>query len=238
MPAVHLRADIQVRVGAGQPPPSPYPAGVYRTRSYIDPVMMDLQGGVTTSNFEVVKLASFDRNGIPFFNDIAKFQTPDYAFLRSLQFEEPGYYGTIERKMNWLVNHTLSGAPTRPYWMVERAGKMELQFGTILFGNQLCQVETDGNGQPVEYVRRGQYPARANQEMITFYRVIGMRRWQMGQVTHQTHPWLIQQCTAIEGGASTDRPRGVVHYHPVWSDIDWPSNYGDGRNYVAKEFLQ
>lgn len=208
------------------------PKGVFRTRSYIDPLMMELQGGVKTSNFEVVKLASFDRNGVAFFNDIAKYQIADYGFLKGLQFEEGGEYGSIDRKMRWLVNHEGSGE--RPYWM---KGTTTLYFGTILFGRQLVQVETDGEGKPVEYVRRGKYPARDVEEMIAFYRVIGMRRWQMGDVSHTKTPWLVQQCTAIEGGKATDTPRGAVHYHPIWSDVDWPTNYGDGRNYVAKDFL-
>lgn len=216
---------------AEEPEVPEVPNGVFRARSYIDPVLMELQGGVDTSNFEVVRLASFGTNGIPYFNAIAKYQVVDYGFLNSLQFDEPGEYGSVEKKMNWLVNH--DGSAVRPYWIA----KNETRFGTILFGRQLVRVETDAAGKPVEYVRRGQYPGRGYDEMITFYRVAGMRRHEMGQVTHESHPWLVQQCTAIEGGKATDKPRGVVHYHPIWSDNDWPTNYGDGRLYVAKEFL-
>lgn len=227
---------LPIQISLGEPPSvDKYPPGVFRTRSYIDPVMMELQGGVTSSNFQVVKLASFDRNGVPFFNSIAKWQLPDYQFLKGLQFDEPGEFGTVERKMNWLVNHDLDegGTPSRPYWMKNG----QFRFGTILFGEQLCRVQTDEDGKPVEYIRRGQFPAKGYDEWITFYRVVGLRRHEMGSVTHESHPWLVQQCTAIEGGKGTDKPRGVVHYHPVWSDIDWTTNYGDGRLYVAKEFL-
>lgn len=224
---------IRIELGAREPEAPHVPAGVFRTRSYIDPLMMALQGGVTSSNFQVVKLASFGRNNAPFFNDIAKFQTVDYDILRSYQFAEDKPYGTISHKMNWLCNHDLSGTPSRPYWINE--GK--LQFGTILFGQQLVRVQTDENGKPVEYVRFGAYPAKTTEEWITFFRVVGIRKHEIKIITHQNHPWLVQQCTAIEGGRETDKPRGVVHFHPVWSDIDWPTNYGDGRLYVARDFL-
>lgn len=220
---------------AGTYTPPVMPSGVFRTRSYIDPVMMGLQGGVLTSNFEVVKLASWDERGVPYFNDIAKWQVADYAYLKSLQFEEAGEYGSVEKKMRWLCNHNLTGTPTRPYWLVEGG---ELRFGTILFGRQQVQVETYPDGTPVEYERKGKYPARDADEWIVFYRVLGLRKADYGKVTHESHPWLVQQCTAIEGGKATDLPRGVVHYHPVWSDLDFPSNYGDGKLYVAKEFLE
>lgn len=231
MPMLPIRFEL----GPRAPEVPSVPAGVFRTRSYIDPVMMDLQGGVTSSNFQVVKLASFDGNEVPFFNDIVKWQLPDYDFLKEMQFDEPGEFGSVAQKMNWLCNHDLSetSKPSRPYWIKNG----QFRFGTILFGEQPCRVEVDANGKPVEYIRRGKYPNRMLDEWITFYRVVGMRRGEMMTVSHATHPWLVQQCTAIEGGRGTDRPRGVVHYHPVWSDIDWPVNYGDGRLYVAREFL-
>ena len=72
-----------------------YPPGVFRTRSYIDPVMMELQGGVSSSNFQVVKLASFSTNGEPFFNDIAEFQVVEYGNLYVLQYDEPGEFGSL-----------------------------------------------------------------------------------------------------------------------------------------------
>lgn len=230
---------LPITIDLGASPDAPeepkVPNGVFRTRSYIDPVMMALQGGVSSSNFQVVKLASFDKNGIPFFNDIAKFQVVEYGNLWTLQYDEPGEFGSVEKKMNWLCNHemTETSTPSRPYWIV----KDQTRFGTILFGEQLCRVQTDEDGDPVEYIRRGQFPAKGYDEWITFYRVVGLRRHEMGSVTHESHPWLVQQGTAIEGGKGTDRPRGVVHYHPVWSDIDYPTNYGDGRLYVARDFL-
>lgn len=226
---------IDIQLGERTPEAPHAPAGVFRTRSYIDPLMMELQGGVTSSNFQVVKLASMDRNGVPFFNDIVKWQEPDYQYLLEMQYDEGGEFGSVAQKMNWLCNHDLdeSGTPSRPYWI--KNGKF--RFGTILFGEQSCRVEVDATGKPVEYIHRGKYPARLTDEWITFYRVVGMRRYEMATVSHETHPWLVQQCTAIEGGKGTDRPRGVVHFHPVWSDIDWPTNYGDGRLYVAREFL-
>lgn len=209
-------------------------SGIFTTRSYIDPIMMALQGGVTTSNFEVVKLASFLENGDAFFNDIAKFQVVDYSHLRSLQYDEPGDYGSVEKKMNWLCNHyPMSGAPSRPYWQKVQG---QTRFGTILFGRQQVKVETIG-GTPVVYTRYAKYPARDTKEYIDFYHVEGTPRSQMGSISHASHPWYIQQCTAIEGGKPTDTPRGAVHYHNVWNDEDYPPTEGTG-NYIAVAFLQ
>lgn len=195
-------------------------SGVFSVKDYNS--LIPLQGSQKMDNFQAIKLASFGANGEPFFNDTSKYQIVDYSLLKSLQFEETAYYGSIDAKMNWLVNHEFdeNGYYTRPYWI---AGG-QLRFGTILFGQTPVRVETE-YGKPKEYVRRGRYPNVEEKEDILFYRVVGGLDW-------------VVNATAIEGGKPTDKPRGVTIKHPVWPTEKYPVNYGDGRAFIASAFLE
>ena len=193
---------------------------------------------VNTSNFSPVSLATFDDKGMCWFGDVSTFQIVDETFLRSLQYASDGF--TVEQKMNWLVNRETSAV--RPYWT---KGTSRLYFGTIVFGGQKVQVEAV-NGAPVTYTRQGKYKAEPAGIVhdIDFYRVLGLRRSQFGDVlsgtiTHESHPHLIQRAT--EAWYPTDRyneyPRGEI-FHPVWSDEDWKANEHDGKLYIATALLE
>ena len=212
--------NIKIRVN------TPSFQDVYTLRKWGDPVLIDLLGATTDnlnppSNFQVIKTATIGADGKPFFNDIKRFQVVDYNYLKSLQYADDY---TVQQKMNWLVN--VDGEGVRPYWM---KGTSILYFGPLVFGGQKVQL-----GETMSAV--GQYPNRDRQEIITFRRLIGVRKNQ--NVTYKTHPHLIQHATeAGRDNKYNEFPRGEI-FHPVWSDIDHPANYGDGKLWIAVEFLE
>jgi hypothetical protein len=221
---------LTVTVKIGQTKPAD--VAVFRVKDYH--TLMPLQGSADIDNFQAIKLASFDGNDPSskvFFNDTAKYQVISESYLRSIQIEENIEYGSVDQKMRWLINddYDVPGSDryhkyNRPYW---RMADNSIRFGTILFGQTDVQVEAV-NGVPVEYIRNGKYPAESAEDAnhpIRFYRVIGSRDW-------------IVNATAVEGGKLTDRPRGTIIYHPVWSSKECPVNGGDGENYIAVEFLE
>lgn len=219
-----MKIRVNVRTSSAQ-------GAIRRVRKWGDPVLIDLLGAdvnlVGTTNFQVVKLATIDGRGQPFFNDIAQFQTVDYDFLYSLQYPSDGF--TVQQKMNWLVNHDLAGgAPSRPYWIVD--GK--LQFGTMVFGGQLVEID------PASETYIGQYPNREGQEPIEMYRLLGMRKAEMGLVSYATYPHKVQRGTeAGRDNGYNDHPRGEI-FHPVWDSRDWKANHGDGQLWIARAFLE
>lgn len=226
------------------PKPLPEPQGIYRVRKWGDPVLVDMLGAdvnlINVLNFQVVKTATFNEKGIPNFNDISRFQILDRSAQDHLQAVQPDDYAifgfTLKTKMNWLIGDASAGKPSRPYWTKNNDGR--LYFGPLVFGGQLVQVQTGSTGKPVQYWRTGQYPNRQQNESILFYRLITLQRSQWGQVTHESHPWLIQRATQAGRDNKYDEfPKGAIH-HPVWSDVEYPANYGDGRLYIAAAFLE
>jgi hypothetical protein len=84
----------------------------------------------------------------------------------------------------------------------------------------------------------GRYPNKTKEELIKFRRVIGLRKVDFGKYTYATHPHLIQRATsAHHPNKYTEHPRGEI-FHPVWSDIDYPTNYGDGKMWLAVDLLE
>lgn len=204
---------------------NPNPSNVYRVRKWGDRVLVDLLGATTAlvgDNFQVVKTASLSDNGAPEFNDIARVQIVDEVYLTEIQCADEY---TVESKMNWLIN--IDGKGVRPYW---KDGGERLKFGPFVFGGQWVQL-----GE--EITVRGDYPNKPDQ-WITMRRVIGLRKADMAKVSHTSHPYLIQRCTEVYGkDVYNDAPRGII-YHPVWSDEDFPVNYGDGKMWLPVEFLE
>jgi hypothetical protein len=221
------------------------PTGVFTTRGYGDPVMVDLMGldtSLTGPNFNHVDLYS-PTGG---WGAVHKFQFLDRQalnYLISIQPDDFSQWGfTLNQKMNWLVENRDGKTPDRPYWT--RGGDWDgnwtsFEFGIMVFGHQLVRVETDVNGNPVPYQFRTNFPNSPKVRDVTFYRPVGMKRSEIGRFTHATHPWFIQKATAANHNPKPNSidyaPRGVM-FHPVWDLGDWRTNFGSDL-FLARDFL-
>lgn len=178
------------------------------------------------------------------FGAISQFQrlaNTEEICLSSMQNADDGFGFTVEQKVyGWLISG-INGE--REYWKKDGA----LVFGTMVNGGQVIQVETDGQGRPVEYVFKANYrndPVAMGKHDITFYKLLGLRRSQVADVaaqriTHKTHPHLVHRCTVAwypDNRYTDHTPKGII-YTPVWSPLDYPPNTGGNALYIAKAFL-
>lgn len=237
-----MRLDVEIiRTSAQTIPP-----GVVRLRKYGDPIMIKLMGldtkSMGTSNFQNIALWAIGGG----FGAVTKFQVLNVAAMKFLVGIQPKDTATLSEKMTFLVGVS----PGRPYWTDLKWDTYAFnyfRFGTILFGGQLCMVETDINGNKKEYVFQGKYQSAAISEPITFYKLVGMRWADRLKYSHDTHPWFIQKGTWAsypENNYHDTWHNGIV-YHPVWSPLDFPHNYGNiskGEDshslYIAKAFTE
>lgn len=233
----------------GNAPSAPgYPPGVFRARKYGDPLMVRLMGldvaGLGTTNFQNIDLFHPDPGAG--FGGVSKFQRLGQAQLDYLKFIQPVDAGTFGSKMNFLIgNRDLTGAPIRPYWTEggdwDGAWKA-FKFGTIVFGGQLVEVETDASGKPRIFQFYSKYQETTVKEWIPFYRLKGMKWAERTAVTHQSHPWKIQRATWADwGNEYVDTWHSGQVYHPVWDPADFPCNYDGGYGsalYIATAFVE
>ena len=226
------------------------PPGVFRARKYGDPVMVRLMGLdvniINTTNFQNVDLFHPDPGAG--FGGVTKWQKLGPAQMDYLKSIQPVDAGSFSSKMNFLVGNRdlLGGRWERPY--VTEGGDWKdnnwtaFKFGTIIFGGQLVQVETDAAGKPKEYRFTSKYQGTSTPESILFYRLRGMRWSERYSVTHQTHPWKIQKATWADwSNGYRDTVQSGTVYHPVWDPADFPPNYDGGYGsalYIAAAFLE
>lgn len=225
-----------------------YPPGIFRARKYGDPVMVALMGldtvSMGTTNFQNIDLFHPDPGAG--FGGVSKFQKLGPAQMDYLKRIQPVDVGPFNTKMNFLCgNKDVTGNPERPYWTTggDWFGTWEtFRFGTIVFGGQLVQVETDAAGQPRVFEFEGKFQSRATKERIQFYRLQGMRWSERDAVTHQSHPWKIQRATWADWGNNyRDTWHSGAVYHPVWDPFDFPCNYDGGYGpalYLATAFVE
>jgi len=218
--------------------------GIFRAKKYGDPFMVEAMGLDTafigTTNFQNIDLFHPDPGAG--FGGVSKFQRLGPAQMDYLKAIQPVDAGSFVGKMNFLCgNRDLTGRPERPYWTEGGDWKgtyTAFKFGTIVFGGQLVQVETDINRRPVVYTYTAKYQQRDTKEAIAFYKLVGMRWSERKAVSHKTHPWKIQKATWADwsNGYNDTWQSGTV-YHPVWAWEDFPANY-PGPLYIAREFLE
>jgi hypothetical protein len=235
--------------------------GLVTVRKWGDPHLFELDGMSTAvikvGNFQEVPLFTPYKNNPKqgSFNAISSFQElgpAELAYLKKIQPDDSSKYGfNLKQKMGWLIGPPDLRPPGQIYWSEEVGwddpALKRFRFGTLVFGGQKVLVETDETGQKKEYQFSGQYRAKEYQpkiklELITFYKIIGMRKAEQGRpVSDLLREGKIQICTsANRSGKGEDRYtetlKGVV-YNPVWSPLDYPSNIGNAL-YLAKEFCE
>lgn len=155
-------------------------------------------------------------------------------FIRSLH---PVWTSEME---NWLIGDiTDGGVPSRPMWWAEKNGIPVLRCGTSVFGENVVMVEAQ-NGKPVEYVYDDKYPTEPSgtSHPIAFYRVFGMRKSDIGRVTHQSHPWFVHRCNQANSKPMPNTidwyPKGTTIYYPVLDYADWQPNTNAGMMLIPK----
>ncbi len=225
-------------------------SGIVTVRKWGDPHLYQLDGMSTADikigNFQEVPLFHTfkDNPQKGEFGAITCFQELGRTELDYLKSIQPKDEFDLKKKMNWLIGLPNIRPPIQIYWSEEFTWDdpkiARIRFGTLVFGGQKVLVETDASGNRVEYTFTGTYRKKSQPELITFYKVIGMRKSEIGlPVTELLQEGKIQLCTsAVRGGGKEDvyseTPKGRV-YHPVWSPLDYPSNYRTAL-YLAKEF--
>lgn len=234
---------------------------VRRTKKWGDPFLVEKCGWTTRnvgSNFNPIMLTVFNTRNEPEFGGTHIFQRINETFLESLQYEQldkSPQFGSIKNIMNWLINSV--GLAGRPYWYINPdTPDKQLVFGSIVFGGQLVQVESDQNGNPIEHIRSGRYPNESDSQkrQLVFYKLQGIRKYHVdewlrngldGRSYHPNFPHLIQHATSadVSGGVHdiyNEFPRGTEIFHPVWDARDYPHNKPtyDKSLYIAKDFLE
>lgn len=218
---------------------------LFRARKYGDPIMKTLMGLDTgtmgTSNFQNIALFT-EKGG---FGAVSQFQRLDYSAMQYLVNIQPKDVATLNQKMAFLCGERI-GSPDRPYWT--RGGEwldlyngntsVLFDFGTIVFGGQPVQVETL-NGSPKEYKFFAKYQNKTTSEWITFYKLVGLRKSDWTRpVSDLLSEGLMQLGTWADypNNGYHDRWNSGIVLHPVWSELDYPSN--NGSLYIAKVFLE
>lgn len=170
-------------------------------------------------------------NAINAFQRICPIGGAEEEYLLELQrpYEADGYGFTAEQKVGWLINKNVGSRPNSPYWYKDGF----LVYGTCLMSGNV--IETDG----VEYVFDARYRGEAFSHPIAFYRVVGMRRYELGlNYTRESQPTKIHNIgTAwIPNSLYTaNTPKGIV-VTPVWDYRDYPALAGD--LYFAKAYTE
>ncbi len=231
-------------------------AGLVTVRKWGDPFLYERDGmstaDIQVGNFQEVPLFHTlkDKPSHGEFNAISCFQElgpEELALLKRLQPDDAAKYGyTLKQKMNWLIGPPDLRPPGQIYWS-EQVGwddpaLKRFRYGTLVFGGQKVLVETSAAGAKVEYQFTGKFRKREKSELITFYKVIGMRKAEAGRpVDELFREGKVQICTSANRTGKgenlyTETLKGIV-YSPVWSPLDYPSNYGNAL-YLAKDFCE
>lgn len=229
-----------------------------RALKYGDKFMVEKMGldteSMTTGNFQNIALFT-ERGG---FGAVSQFQRLDKQALDYLIKIQPVDACPFDAKMAFLCGQRTT-SPDRPYWT--RGGDwkdlldsgfvatiksfvksllgmtVSFEFGTIVFGGQIVQVESV-DGMPKEYKFWAQYQQAPAPEWITFYKLIGLRKTDWARpVADLMAEGLIQRGTwAGSGNSYHDTWHSGVVLHPIWSELDYPSN--NGPLYLAKSFTE
>lgn len=223
---IRFRTKFQVRRGA-----SPSPDTVLlKVKGYGHQVSVDLfelDTDLTGPNFNHVDY--YDQFGR--WNAVTKFYNDVQDVLPWLKSLHPSWTQPME---NWLIGDTTGGdKPSRPMWWAEKNGVRVLRCGTSCFGENLVMVEAV-NGKPVEYTFRDSYPGINIVVDIPFVRVIGMRRSDIGKVTHQSHPWFIHRANQAANNIVDWYPKGTTIYYPILDYADWGINTKVTRMFLPK----
>lgn len=223
---IRFRTSIQVRRGA-----SPSADTVLlKVKGYghqVSKDLFELDTDITGPNFNHVDY--YDQFGR--WNAVTKFYNDVQDVLPWLKSLHEFWTQPME---NWLIGDTTGGdPPSRPMWWAEKNGERVLRCGTSVFGENVVMVEAVG-GKPVEYTFRDSYPGINIVVDIPFVRVIGMRRSDIGKVTHQSHPWFVHRANQAANNILDWYPKGTTIYYPILDYADWGVNTKVTRMFLPK----
>jgi len=142
---------------------------------------------------------------------------------------------------NWLIGDiTGGGMPSRPMWWALKNGQRFLRCGTSAFGENVVMIEAS-NGLPVEYMYNDKYPgepATMKPHPIKFWRVIGMKKTDLYNVTHQSHPWFVHRCNQANSRPVHNtidwNTKGKIIYYPILDYSDWMPNTRFNKMLIPK----
>lgn len=202
-----ISARVQFPAGAG--------GGVlYRVRQYNDPMMIAMGYDInqiaptTLSNFEYVQV-HIPGLGTGSVSTHCTILRADIDRLKALQHERDGV--TVREKMNWLV---YGGEYVRPYWGGDWETAADIEWGVILFANQLVMVDR------VEWLKV-KVPNSPSDAIMKMGRLVTFGKNDWGK-TFETHPHLVQRATAVRGkdNIHNEFPRGEI-FSLLWSPVDF-----------------
>lgn len=222
--------------GNNVPPPSGETV-LMKVKGYGHPESIELFGldtRLTKDNFNHVDY--YDEVGR--WNAVTKFYLDVQDTLPALRDLHETWTQPME---NWLIGDTTDGAPPgRPMWWALKDGRRVLRCGSSVFGENVVKVEAH-DGMPVEYVLDDVYPEEPSQTRahpISFYRVIGMRKADVGNVSHQSHPWFVHRCNQANSRPVHNTidwlPKGETIYYYVLDYSDWMPNTKAAMMLLAK----
>lgn len=155
----------------------------------------------------------------------------DALIALNQKFGDPGSY-EFYVLMNWIVNQ---GTGARPMWGGDWRKDSTFYYGTMLFGGQYVQIldsQTFYTGRPAN-------KTKTNVEMglIRSFEKSDLEMLIAGEMTPETHPHLIPQCTSVYGDNVLNwTPKGMTMFCPIWG-TDWKASFKSKQLYMPFECL-
>lgn len=212
--------------------------GIYRLRTYGDPVMvrelgMDINtlyppGSGQDSNFQDVMLFNKVEWGFDGVSSRLVIPREEWLNVAKLQIND-GF--SVSQKMDWLMSPTGSIYFGDNDWDIEPSP----QWGTIGIGNNLVKV------LDFEYLDNIRAPAEqpSDKRMRRMARLDGFRKedWSLPMVVLRNIGWKVHRCYCVyKNNVIGDTPVGIV-YSPFWYPGDYDYLYPGNKNRIKNFYI-